>query len=68
MYYVQVILMCPEIGIPLFNNKKYHYQLATSLVILEVNIENISSQLGSRLANCGNKLELRVLTQLHHVH
>ncbi len=31
-------------------------------------IENLESFLGSRLANCGNILELQVLTQLHHVH
>jgi hypothetical protein len=29
--------------------------------------ENLATSLGSRLGNCGNTLELKVLTQLHHV-
>ncbi|KAH9493968.1 hypothetical protein DERF_014692 [Dermatophagoides farinae] len=59
--------MFPEIGISLFNNnnniKKSYRSSSTSFKVI---IENISSKLGSRLANCGNTLELRVLTQLHH--
>ena len=35
--------------------------------MLVVDVENLNSFLGSRLGNCGNILELQVLTQIHHV-
>lgn len=35
--------------------------------LLQNHSENLTSSLGSRLANSGNTLELRVLSLLHHV-
>lgn len=36
--------------------------------VFEKNQLKIATSFGSRRGNCGNVLELKVLTQLHHVH